>query len=55
LLKAGFGNVKIQKEKRITIPNDILSLYLNASELENYNSGESGIYSITVYADKVAK
>lgn len=53
--QAGFDNVKIQKEKRITVPNDILSLYLNASELENYNSGESGIYSITVYADKPAK
>lgn len=49
---AGFRNVVVQKEKRITIPNEILSLYLNATELEQYNSGELGVYSITVYAEK---
>jgi hypothetical protein len=50
--KAGFANIDVQKEKRITIPNEVLSLYLNASEIERYNAGEIGVYSITVYAEK---
>lgn len=50
--KAGFSNIEVQKEKRITLPNETLSLYLNASELERYTTGEIGIYSITVYAEK---
>jgi arsenite methyltransferase len=50
--KAGFANIDVQKEKRITIPNEVLSLYLNASEIERYNTGEIGVYSITVYAEK---
>ena len=50
--KAGFTNIDVQKERRITIPNEILSLYLNASEIERYNTGEIGVYSVTVYAEK---
>lgn len=54
--QAGFRAIKVQKEKKITIPDEILSVYLNTSELEKYKSGELGIYSITVYAEKpVAK
>jgi arsenite methyltransferase len=49
---AGFVNLQIQKEKKITIPNDILDSYLKEGEFEKYKSGELGIYSITVYAEK---
>lgn len=49
---AGFENVTIQKERKITIPEDILSVYLNDSELEKYKNGALGIYSITVYGEK---
>jgi arsenite methyltransferase len=50
--KAGFKNIEVQKEKRITIPNEVLTLYLNESELQRYQTGEIGIYSITVYGEK---
>lgn len=49
---AGFINLQIQKEKKITVPDEILALYLNHGEFEKYKSGELGIYSITVYAEK---
>jgi arsenite methyltransferase len=48
----GFKNISIQKEKRIHIPDDILSQYLSAEELANYKATGTGIYSITVYAEK---
>lgn len=48
----GFINVTIQKEKVITIPNDILVNYLSPQEIASFNSGNTGIFSITVYAEK---
>jgi len=48
----GFQNIIIQKEKPIIIPNDILSRYLSDSEIDSFNNGGVGIYSITVYAEK---
>lgn len=50
----GFKNITIQKEKTITIPDDILSNYLNAEEIAAFRAGSTGIYSITVYAEKPA-
>lgn len=52
--KNGFKNITIQKEKIIVIPDDILSRYLDAAGMEEYKSGKTGIYSITVYAEKPA-
>ncbi|MEX0929142.1 MAG: arsenite methyltransferase [Balneolales bacterium] len=49
---AGFKNIALQKEKDITIPDDILNDYLNSEEIKQYKEGESGITSITVYAEK---
>lgn len=49
---AGFDNVKIQKEKSITIPDDILLKYLDAEQLESFKRGTSAIVSITVTAYK---
>jgi arsenite methyltransferase len=49
---AGFQNIMLQKEKPISIPEDILSKYLSPSEITDFNSGETGIFSITVYAEK---
>ncbi|MDF2455388.1 MAG: ubiE 2 [Cytophagaceae bacterium] len=48
----GFENITIQKEKPIIIPEEILLKYLPASEVEDYKTSESGIYSVTVYAEK---
>ncbi len=50
--KAGFENIQVQKERRISLPNELLSLYLNETELQQYSTGEIGVYSITVYAEK---
>lgn len=53
LIKAnGFSNTTIQKEKPISIPDDILKNYLNKEELQGFKSGNTGIFSITVYAEK---
>ena len=50
--QTGFVNVEIQKEKRITIPDDILLQYITSEEIEQWKSSGTGIYSITVYAEK---
>lgn len=50
--EAGFGNIQIQKEKPIVIPKDILEKYLTAEEVKTFNTSETGIFSITVYAEK---
>lgn len=51
----GFKNVTVQKEKAIIIPNDILSNYLSTAETQNFRSGNTGIFSITVFAEKAAE
>jgi SAM-dependent methyltransferase len=48
----GFANVTIQKERAIIIPDDILSGYLSAEEIADFKGSSTGIYSITVYAEK---
>lgn len=48
----GFSNITIQKEKTIDIPDDILSKYLDQRELSEFKSGATGIFSVTVYAEK---
>lgn len=48
----GFTGVVIQKEKLINIPDDILTNYLSAAELTQFKNGDTGIFSITVYAEK---
>ncbi len=45
-------NIQIQKEKPITIPDDILSKYLSEEEVKAFNKKATGIFSITVYAEK---
>jgi SAM-dependent methyltransferase len=48
----GFTNVTLQKEKPIVIPDDILSQYLSTKEIATFKQSGTGIYSITVYAEK---
>jgi arsenite methyltransferase len=52
IVNNGFKNVTIQIEKVIVIPDDILENYLDAPELESFKSGDTGIFSITVFAEK---
>lgn len=49
---AGFKNIIVQKDKPIHIPDEILSNYLSAAEVNAYKTGETKITSITVYAEK---
>jgi SAM-dependent methyltransferase len=48
----GFTDMRIQKEKPIIIPDDILQNYLSAEEIHAFKSGNTGIFSISVYAAK---
>lgn len=50
--EAGFKNIRIQKEKRIEVPDDILLQFIDESALSEFKSGKTGIFSITVYAEK---
>jgi len=50
--QAGFTEVKIQKSKRIHLPEEILTQYLTPTEIEAFTTGEPGIFSVTIYAEK---
>jgi arsenite methyltransferase len=50
--EAGFVNVEVKKEKKIDLPDELLSLYMSAGDLEKFKSGETGIFSITVTGKK---
>lgn len=50
--QTGFININVQKEKLITLPDDILAAYLTTKQIEEYRNSGVGIYSITVYAEK---
>lgn len=48
----GFSNITVHKQRAIPIPSDILGTYLTKEEMSNYQNSESGIFSITVSAQK---
>jgi arsenite methyltransferase len=50
----GFTGITLQKEKPITVPDDILAQYLNANEIAAFKASGTGIYSVTVFAEKSA-
>ena len=50
--QAGFQRIQIQKEHRITLSDELLREHLSEEELGRYKENESGIFSITVYAEK---
>jgi ubiquinone/menaquinone biosynthesis C-methylase UbiE len=50
--KAGFTNITVQKEKRITLPEEILKDYLSPQQIQDFTNGITGIFSVTVYAEK---
>lgn len=50
----GFEAVTIQHEKPIVIPDDILQRYLSAEEIDDFKFGSTGIFSVTVFAQKPA-
>lgn len=48
----GFQEITIQREKPIQIPTDILQHYLSEKQIAEFQSGNTGIFSITVFAKK---
>jgi arsenite methyltransferase len=53
LIKAnGFTDITLQKEKQIIVPDDILNQYLSAEDIAAFKNSGTGIYSITVFAQK---
>lgn len=50
--EAGFVNISIQKEREITVPDELLVKYISLEEALEYRKSGTGIYSITVYAEK---
>lgn len=54
IIKAGFTNLIIQKDKPVIVPDDILKNYLSDGETSQYKANATIIRSITVYAEKPA-
>ncbi len=50
--KAGFKNVQVHKQRSIEVPANILSMYLNEEEMQDFQSHKTGLFSITVSAEK---
>lgn len=50
---SGFTNIQILKEKQIVIPDEILLKYIDEQELESFKQSKTGVFSVTVYAEKL--
>jgi len=50
----GFVNLKIQKEREINVPDEILLKYISKEELDSFHASGVSLISINVYADKPA-
>jgi len=50
----GFTGITLQKEKAIIVPDDILAQYLSEEEITQFKQSGTGIYSVTVFAQKPA-
>jgi arsenite methyltransferase len=48
----GFTGITLQKERPITVPDDILAQFLSPSEIDEFKQSGTGIYSVTVFAQK---
>lgn len=52
MASACLTNIKVQKTKQVNVPDEILSEYLSPQDLEAFINSGTGIFSITVYAEK---
>jgi len=48
----GFTDIVVQKQRAIQLPDEILDRYLTNAEKMKFRSGETGIFSLTVFAKK---
>jgi len=52
ITNAGFKNVKVQSERRVDIPDEILEKALTLEQLQDFKKNPVGAFSITVFAEK---
>ncbi len=50
---SGFSNLKVHKQKEIKLPESLLSELNDPDELNAYRAGDTGIFSVTVSAEKL--
>jgi arsenite methyltransferase len=50
--ESGFENVTVQKLKEIHLPDELLLNHLSEEQLNEFRNSDTGIFSITVYAEK---
>lgn len=53
--EAGFTSITVQKDKTITVPDEILKSYFSEEEINDFKNNGTKITSITVYAEKPVK
>ena len=49
---AGFQDVRIDKEKQVSLPDELLLKYLSVEELKSFRTSGVGVYSVNVFAKK---
>ncbi|MFZ2339537.1 MAG: arsenite methyltransferase [Bacteroidales bacterium] len=49
---SGFRNIKVHKQKEISLPESVLSGFNDKKDLNSFKTGETGIFSITVTAER---
>ena len=52
LKKAGFVDIKVQSQKKIELPKELLLKFLSPQDVEAYMSSGFGIFSATIYGVK---
>jgi ubiquinone/menaquinone biosynthesis C-methylase UbiE len=50
--KTGFKNIKIQKERAINLPDEILLQYMSKEDLQSFRNSGMNVLSVNVYAEK---
>lgn len=49
---AGFANIRIDKERELNLPDELLLDFLSPDELKAFRNSGTGIFSINVYGEK---
>jgi hypothetical protein len=54
LSQAGFANIRFDKEKEITLSDELLKSYMSDYEFAEFRASGSKVLSINVYGEKPA-
>ncbi|MBC8343807.1 MAG: arsenite methyltransferase [Bacteroidetes bacterium] len=50
---SGFKNPEVKSIRKVMIPDNILAVYMTEDEMAEFNSESSGIFSVTITAEKL--